>query len=311
MKGRVLVTDTLFIFDEHVKQLENAGYEVVRVEKPDMSEAELIEAIKGKAGYILGGIEHVTQGVLDAADELKAISLVGTGYKWFIPAWEYALEKGIAISNTPNGPANEVAEWAITACLMMNRNFLELGLVGKEKFAVTKGIESQKVGIIGIGHIGQRIAEMLKVFKPSKVSYYSQHRHEDKEAALGIEFNELEKLLQESDIVFVCVSDEAKGLLDLAKLSLMKKNALLVNITHPGIIVENDLFEVLDKKHIRAISDYPMSAKFNDLPFSNWYSMNSSNTITQAGSKLMSDMATSSLLNLLETGKDENQVLQP
>lgn len=306
----ILITDTLFIYPEHEKQLKDAGYEIVRVENPNMSEDELCEAIQGKVGYILGGLEHVTEKVIDAADELKAISLLGIGYEWFIPAWEYALEKGIAISNTPTGPTNEVAEWAITACLIMNRNFLELGLVGKEQFAVTKGIESQKVGIIGIGHIGSRIAEMLKVFKPSKISYYSQHRHEDKEAALGVEFNELTQLLQESDIVFVCVSDEAKNLLDLTNLSLMKENALLVNITHPGIIVEDDLFEVLEKKRIRAISDYPMSAKFNDLPLSNWYSMNSSSTITQAGSKLMSDMATSSLLNLLETGKDDNQILQ-
>ncbi len=54
-KGKILVTDTLFIFDEHVKKFKDAGYEVVRVKKPDMSEGELVEAIKGKVGYVLGG----------------------------------------------------------------------------------------------------------------------------------------------------------------------------------------------------------------------------------------------------------------
>ena len=55
-EGTILVTDTLFIFDEHVKQLENAGYEVLRTEKTDMSEDELCQAVKGKVGYILGGV---------------------------------------------------------------------------------------------------------------------------------------------------------------------------------------------------------------------------------------------------------------
>lgn len=72
MKGRILVTDTLFIFDEHVNQLEDAGYEVVRIEKPDMSEDELKEAVKGKVGYILGGIEYVTEPVIQAATDLKS-----------------------------------------------------------------------------------------------------------------------------------------------------------------------------------------------------------------------------------------------
>lgn len=55
MKGKILVTDTLFIFDEHVKQMEAAGYEVVRLDKPKATEEELQEAIKDKVGYILGG----------------------------------------------------------------------------------------------------------------------------------------------------------------------------------------------------------------------------------------------------------------
>lgn len=45
MSNKILVTDTLFVYDKHVKQLKDSGYEVVRLEKPDATEAELIEAI--------------------------------------------------------------------------------------------------------------------------------------------------------------------------------------------------------------------------------------------------------------------------
>ncbi len=310
MKGKILVTDTLFIFDEHVKKLESAGYKVERIEKPDMSEAELIDVVKGKVGYLLGGIEHVTDKVIDAADELKAISLLGVGYPWFIPGWKHALEKGILISNIPDGPTNEVAEWALTASLIMNREFLELGRGGKKQFAVTKGLEGQKVGIVGFGRIGSRISEMLQVFHPADIFYCGPHRHEDKEKQLNATYVSLEDLLAESDVIFLTVSDEAKNLLGKKQLEQMKRGSLLVNITHPGVIVEEDLLGVLEKKHIRAISDHPMSSKFDELPLSHWYCMNSSNTITKAGSQYMSDRATESLLNLLEIGEDGFQVTQ-
>ena len=56
MKGTILVTDNLFIFPEHEAKLREAGYEIERLDKPEATEEELIEAVKGKVGYILGGI---------------------------------------------------------------------------------------------------------------------------------------------------------------------------------------------------------------------------------------------------------------
>ena len=55
MKGIILITDSLFIFSEHEAQIRAEGYEIERLNKPDATEAELVAAIKGKVGYILGG----------------------------------------------------------------------------------------------------------------------------------------------------------------------------------------------------------------------------------------------------------------
>jgi lactate dehydrogenase-like 2-hydroxyacid dehydrogenase len=309
MLGKILITDSLFIFDTHVKQLEAAGFEVERLDKPNATEDEICLAVKGKAGYILGGTEHVTEKIIDAADQLKAISLLGIGYQWFIPAWKYALDKGISITNTPSGPTHQVAEWALTAALMMNRDFLELGRAGKKQFAVTKGVESQKVGIVGFGRIGAEIARLLRPFKPQSISYYSRHRKNEKETELNASYTELSDLLAHSDIIFVCVGDEAQNSITERELLQVKQGSLLVNVTHPGIIAEDALLEALQQGRIRAISDYPMSSKeFDDLPLGSWYCMNSSNTITEAGSMFMSDMATSSMVNLLTHGSDEYSI---
>ena len=123
MSNTVLVTDSLFISEEHVERIEKAGFKVERLDKTDASEAELCQALKGKVGYILGGMEQVTEKVIDAADGLKVIALAGVGFEHFVPAWKYAAQKGIVVTNTPGGPTNEVAEWALTAALVMNRSF--------------------------------------------------------------------------------------------------------------------------------------------------------------------------------------------
>lgn len=303
----VLITDNLFFFKEHEQRLKEAGFDIERLNKPDATEDELISAIKGKVGYLLGGVEHVTQNVIDAADQLRAISFTGIDFKGLIPAWEYATQKGIAITNTPDGPTNEVAEWALTAALMMNRQFLDLGRINHEKkFMVTKGLEGQNIGIVGLGRIGTRIAELVSGFKPNQLSYYSLHRYADKERDLAVKYLELEKLLAQSDVTFLCVEGSAKNFFGTVQLQQMKPGSLLVNITHPGVIEEAALYDVLSNSHIRAISDHPMSdAGFNELSLHQWYCMNTSSTITEAGAKLMSDTATESLISILKTGDDK------
>ncbi len=90
----------------------------------------------------------------------------------------------------------------------------------------------------------------------------------------------------------------------------MKDGALLVSFMHNEIINEEDLLKELESGRIRAVSDNPMKSEvFKKLPLSNWYCFNGSNAFnTKSGIKLTSDMAVSSLLNLLETGEDENKV---
>lgn len=298
---KILITDSLFIFPEHEQKLRDAGFEVERLDKPHATEDELVAAIKGKDGYILGGIEDITQKVIDAGDKLKAIVFTGIGYKDHIPAWEYATQKGIAIANTPSAPTHAVSEWALTMALAMNRGIFDLGRTGKKDFATTKGLEAQHVGIIGFGHIGQHLAEMLPTFRPASVSYYSRSKQN----------KDLPALLAESDIIFLCVSKDAgEHFIDASKLAKMKDGALLVSFMAPGIIDEEALFAELKNGRIRAASDVPMKGEgFKDLPLGTWYCFNGSNafnTVTEL--KLTSDMATQSMINLLKTEKDENRV---
>lgn len=304
---KILITDSLFIFPEHEKQLQDAGYEVERLDKTEATEQDLIKAIKGKDGYILGGIERVTEKIIDAGKALRAIVFTGIGYKDFIPAWEYATQKGIAIANTPDGPTQAVTEWAIAAALLMTRGFMELGRLGDKTFGTTNGLENQAIGVVGLGRIGSHIAETIRAFKPANVSYFSRSRKPALETKLGIKYKDLKRLLNESDVIFLCVSKDAgENFFDKTQLSAMKKGSLLVSFMNEGIINERALFTELESGRIRAISDYPMSDQFNLLPLNSWYSFKGSNAFnTGSELKLTSDIATTTIIKLLKTGQDK------
>lgn len=161
-KGVALITDSLFIFPEHEKQLMGAGYEIERLDTPVATEEQLVLAVKGKVGYILGGIEKITDKVIDAADQLKAIIFTGADWINFIPGHKRATERGIAIANTPGANAYAVAEYTIMLILAMTRNIFELGKTGSVKFQTTRSLKQLSVGIIGMGNIGSRVARILK-----------------------------------------------------------------------------------------------------------------------------------------------------
>lgn len=303
----ILITDSLFIFPEHEQKLRDAGFEIERLDKPQASEDELVEAIKGKDGYILGGVEVLTDKIIDAADSLKAIVFTGIGYKDFIPNHEYVTGKEVAIANTPDAPTHAVAEWAITMALVMNRNVFDLGRIGDKKFKTSKGVENQHIGIVGLGRIGKEISEMVKPFRPASISYYSKN----KKGNSGLDYKELHDLLKESDIVFLCVSKDAgKNFFGKEELRQMKDNSLLVTFMAEGIVDNEALIAELVSGRIRAVSDHPIHDKrLNDLPMNIWYCSNASNAFnTETELKLCSDMATESMINLLTTEEDKNKV---
>ncbi len=304
---KILITDSLFISSEHENILREAGFDVERLDKPEATEAELIEAIKGKDGYILGGIEKLTDKIIDSADNLKAIVFTGIGYKDFIPNHEYVTSKGIAIANTPDAPTHAVAEWAVTMALAMNRNIFDLGRVGEKKFMTSKGIENQHIGIVGLGRIGKEISKMLQPFRPASVSYFSKHKHDDSQ----LEYKELNTLLNDSDIVFLCVSKDAgKNFFGKEQLAQMKDGSLLITFMAEDIVDKDALLVELKTGRIRAISDNPIhNEESKNLPVGTWYCFNASNAFnTETEIKLCSDMATDSIINLLKTGDDKNKV---
>lgn len=310
MSNTILVTDTLFIFDEHIKQLEQAGFRIERLEKPDATEEEMCAAIKGKVGYILGGLEKVTPAVIEAADELKAIAFTGSDWQGFIPAYAQATEKGIVIANAPGANAYAVAEYTVALMLMMIRRVLELGSTGTSKFMTTHSIIDARVGLLGMGHIGETVARMLVGLGVTDIVYWSRQAKPELQDELGIKFVPLEELVSTSDIISPHIPSSAGEVLSKDLLRTVKDGTVLINTGSKETYNNDGLYDLLVDQKARAAFDDPINeARFDKLTADVWFYSNTTTAYnTHEAAKTASDMATQSIINLLATGQDDYRV---
>lgn len=311
MSKKILVTDSLFILDKHVKKLEDAGFEVERLDNPEATESELIEAVKGKDGYILGGVEKVTDKVIESADIMKAIVFTGTGWDGFITGHELATEKGIAIGAAPHLNAHAVAEFGFAMTLLMCRDMIDLARGGSKKFETTRSLSELTVGIVGLGHISQEYVEMAKGIGTKKVCYFNRTKKPDLEKLHGIEYKEKQELFETCDVVFVAVGIRAgKNFIAKQQIDGMKKNSILVSIADPLLFDLDALYRRLQDGSLRGAFDENIKEdRFTKLPLGVRYTPNESSAFNTGQTiEDVSNSCVNTIINLLSTGKDKYKV---
>lgn len=310
-RGEILVTDSLFIKSKHVKILEDAGFEVERLDMPEATEEELCEAIKGKVGYILGGVEKVTEKVIDSADELKAIVFTGTGWDGFITGHKLATEKGILIGAAPHMNAHAVAEFGMTMSLMMCRDAISLARGGLKTFETTRSLSELNVGILGLGYIGEDYAKMASGLGAENIFYANRTRKPQIEQQYGIKYVNKTELFKACDLVFVALGiGPGEKYINHADINSMKKDTILVSIADPLLFDLDALYDAVSSEKIRAAFDENIEEeRFRSLPLSNWYTPNASSAFNTG--KTVEDVSNScvdTLINLLKTGQDKHRV---
>lgn len=208
--------------------------------------AKLIEEAKDADAMILANMPMPAD-VLRKCDKLKFIDVAFTGVDHV--GLDAAKEKNIAVSNA-SGYSNEaVSELVIGTTLSLARNLRSVedrcregkdktGLVGWE-------IKGKTIGIIGLGKIGTRTAELFHAFGATVLAQSRTH-HDG--IAEYIEQVTQEELLRRSDIVVLhCpLNDSTRGMINAEKLAMMKPTALLVNVARGPVVVEKDLAAALE-----------------------------------------------------------------
>ena len=189
--------------------------------------------------------------VISACPNLKFINIAFTGVDHV--DIEVCREKGVKVSNASGYSTESVAELTVGCALSLLRNVPQVekrvreggtkdGLVGFE-------LKGKTIGIVGVGAIGGRSAELFHAFG---CKILGNKRHVTGNEPSYIEFVSLDELLKASDIVALhCpLTDETKGLINEERISLMKKSAFLINMARGPVVDSNALADALNKDGI-------------------------------------------------------------
>lgn len=207
-------------------------------------------------GIILRAPAAITPSILDRCSNVRAISGAGVGLDNIDV--EYATEKGIAILNAPSLNSIATAEHTVSLIMSVMKNVpvfneeMKKGNFSYRDGRYTYEMHGKKVGLIGFGNIAQKVGQILSAGFGMEVTAYvrtiSAEREKLAEENKVRLTTSIEQLLQQSDIVslHIPLQKETEKIIDKSLLSLMKKDAVLINTARGGLINEKDLIEVLE-----------------------------------------------------------------
>jgi D-3-phosphoglycerate dehydrogenase len=235
-----------------VQQLMKAGMHIVQNSHGrKLSEDETIALLGVDTVGMIAGIEPLTDRVLTSAKSLKVISRCGSG----IDNVDLAAAKryGITVLNTPEAPAQAVAELTLGLMLAALRQICQTDRrLRAGEWPRTQGrlLAAQRVGLIGLGRVGRRVAHLCLSFGAEVVAYDSYVT----QAPQGVKLTSLEELLVTADIVSLHLTYDPNThhLINRDVLTRIKPGAVIVNTARGGLVDETALLDALTSGQVDA-----------------------------------------------------------
>ena len=241
--------------------LKNLGENYARTEKFEEADAAFVRSAK---------MDELVPGA-----NLLAVARAGAGVN-NIPHAEYA-KKGIVVFNTPGANANGVKELVIAAMLLASRDIVggiewvnanaadpavnKAAEKAKKAFAGTE-IQGKKLGVIGLGAIGQKVANAA-VGLGMDVLGYDPYLSVDAALRLSTEVKvckNVEAIYRDCDFITIHVPalDSTKGMINAEAIALMKTGVIVVNAARDALVNEKDMLAALAAGKVRKyVSDFP------------------------------------------------------
>ncbi|HEY1294340.1 MAG TPA: NAD(P)-dependent oxidoreductase [Chloroflexota bacterium] len=229
------------------------------------------------------GAPYVDAAVLERAPRLKLIGeLEGDRFANRIDV-DAAAARGMHVVDTTHGSSLPVAEWALALMMIGLRNagaqFRRL--IGGEEFRRSYDdpgyrlgeLTGRSVGLIGLGHVGRRLVELLQPFR-CPLLVYDPYVPREVALALHVELAPLERVMAEPDVV-VCtapLTPRTRGMLGAAELERLKTDAVFVNVSRGAIVDSEALIARARRGDIRVSLDVfdpepiPAGSPIRDLP---------------------------------------------
>lgn len=254
MKKRIFVA--LSTFAEHGDQprrlLHQSGfsYSANRLGRR-LAEGEIIDLAKGADG-IIAGVEPYTKNVLQSLPQLKCISRCGVGIDNI--DLSQAKKQNIEIRNTPDVVIQPVAELTVAMAFdLLKKLTLHTQLIKSHRWEKHTGLmlQGRTVGVLGLGRIGKRVAEMMKALG---ADVFGADIKADKAWARKnkIKIVPTSDLLKKSDLLTIHLSHSDKNpfKLGVKEIQAMKKGAMVINVSRGEFVDEQALYDALKSGHL-------------------------------------------------------------
>jgi glyoxylate reductase len=227
-----------------------------------MSQSQLIDAVKTADVLVPTVTDRIDRAVISqAGPQLKLIANFGTGVDNI--DLDTARNRGIIITNTPGVLTEDTADMTMALILAVPRRLTEGASVlklGKPEWGgwsptwmLGHRIYGKRLGIIGMGRIGQAVARRARAFG-LQIHYHNRRRvSEDVEQELEATYWEsLDQMLSRMDIISVnCPHTPATyHLLSARRLKLLKPTSYIVNTARGEVIDENALARMIEAGEI-------------------------------------------------------------
>ncbi|RLU11467.1 bifunctional glyoxylate/hydroxypyruvate reductase B [Pseudomonas prosekii] len=221
--------------------------------------AQLRDALP-RAHGLLGASLKLDAQLLDLAPNLQAIASVSVGVDNY--DIDYLTERRILLSNTPDVLTETTADTGFALILASARRVVELANmvragewkrnVGPAQFGTD--VHGKTLGIIGMGRIGEALAQRGHFGFGMPVIYHSHSPKPAVEQRFNAQYRSLPELLQQAD--FVCLTlpltAETEGLIGKQQFALMRPQTIFINISRGKVVDEAALVEALRSGQIRA-----------------------------------------------------------
>ena len=203
---------------------------------------ELASFLEGSTHAIIG-IEEIDSDLLDKLPNLKQISKYGVGINNI--DLEECKKRGVGVSFTPGTNSQSVAEFTLMLMLSsLRKGDGNKADIERNEWPQLKGrnLYGKKIGLIGYGNIGRKLAEILTPFNPSLLIYDMCEIDLDNNS-YARQCN-LETLLSSSDIIslHVPLNKETNNLIAENEFNKMQDDCILINTSRGGIVNEKDLY---------------------------------------------------------------------
>ena len=233
--------------------------DVTLIERLDAHGLDQLRAALPQAQGLLGASLKLDAQWLDLAPKLEAIASVSVGIDNY--DLDYLTARHILLTYTPDVLTETTADTGFALILASARRVVELAIrvrngqwqknIGPEHFGTD--VHGKTLGIIGMGRIGEALAQRGHFGFGMPVIYHSHSPKPAVEARFGARYRSLKALLQEAD--FICLTlpltAETQGLIGAEQFALMRTDSIFINISRGKVVDEAALIHALQQGQIR------------------------------------------------------------